>query len=160
MAIAGNAISYTPRSCQSSNSPLLVALPPRLESLVGSVAGRPGQQPPTIMAKIAALKGLARKHAAEQAQARKAKKRSFAWVDVSDDDMHVKSAGKHRHKPTKEFSSPGPHSENEPRKKRRFSAPGKPSAHSTAAQSIQAQRAALPIATGQCVGRRPEWYIR
>lgn len=98
------------------------------------------------MVKISALKGLARKHAAEHAQARKAKKRSFAWVDVSDEDMHVKSSGKHRHNHTKGFSSPGPHSVNEPRKKRRFSAPI--NANGSGAQSMQAQRAALPIAAG------------
>lgn len=112
------------------------------------------------MAKISALKGLARKHAAEHAQARKAKKRNFAWVDVSDDDMHVKSAGKHRHKSTKGLSSPGSHSENEPRKKRRFSAPAKPSTHGSGVQSIQAQRAALPIATGQHIKRWTEYMIR
>ncbi len=97
------------------------------------------------MGKISALKGISntfQKHQASYSSPRKRPhKRDHAWLDVSDDDLEVRSAKKQA------SSSKGMHNQNHahgPRKKPRVSAP----AHLPGREPIQMQRQQLPIYAG------------
>ncbi|RDX49853.1 P-loop containing nucleoside triphosphate hydrolase protein [Lentinus brumalis] len=98
------------------------------------------------MGKISALKGISntfQKHQASYSSPRKRPhKRDHAWLDVSDDDLEVRSAKKQA------SSSKGMHNQNHahgPRKKPRVSAP----AHLPGREPIQMQRQQLPIYAGK-----------
>ncbi|KAH9841346.1 P-loop containing nucleoside triphosphate hydrolase protein [Rhodofomes roseus] len=63
--------------------------------------------------------------------------------------MHVKSSAKHKNKPMRGSPGSALRAEGEPRKKRRFSTPGKQLSNGSPSSPIQMQRANLPIATGK-----------
>ncbi|KAI0761980.1 P-loop containing nucleoside triphosphate hydrolase protein [Trametes elegans] len=97
------------------------------------------------MAKIAALKGISnsphphRRHSTHGTpQNKRSLKREHAWMDVSDDDLEVKSSKKPTFKSSHSSTS---------RKKPRLSAPA--SSSSSTDVSLQKQRKELPIYTGK-----------
>ncbi|KAI0643096.1 P-loop containing nucleoside triphosphate hydrolase protein [Trametes meyenii] len=103
------------------------------------------------MARIAALKGISnspnphhqRRHSSHDIPSHKRLvKREQAWVDVSDDEMEVKSSRKVTATPPKTS-----HKLDHPRKKPRLSAPAASS--SSKGLSLQKQRKELPIYAGK-----------
>ena len=93
------------------------------------------------MAKISALQGISkRKSPGHPTPRKRSHKRDHAWVDVSDDDLEVKSA-------KKSSSKGGNKSDLASRKKPRLSTASGPSASSN--QSLQQQRKQLPIYAGR-----------
>nr|VWP00971.1 Tea4 [Ganoderma boninense] len=94
------------------------------------------------MAKISALKGISkRKSPAHPTPRKRSHKRDHAWVDVSDDDLMVKSTKKPPSKSSNKFDPIA-------RKKSRMSATSVPSG-SVSGDTLQQQRKQLPIYAGK-----------
>ncbi|RPD54669.1 P-loop containing nucleoside triphosphate hydrolase protein [Lentinus tigrinus ALCF2SS1-7] len=98
------------------------------------------------MVKISALQGISnifQKQGSHGTPRRRTPKREHSWVDVSDDDLEVRSAKKQAASSSKAMHNPN-HGHG-PRKKPRVSAP----AHLPSKEPIQMQRQQLPIYAGK-----------
>lgn len=104
------------------------------------------------MAKIAALKGVSRSHKISDSgpHSKRLKKRERPWVDVSDDELHVKRAKKGTGDRSKNLNgSPSKPSALESKKKAKIGHPSRHLANGTKQASIQEQRRELPITSGK-----------
>ncbi|KAI0927410.1 hypothetical protein AcV5_007955 [Taiwanofungus camphoratus] len=100
------------------------------------------------MAKIAALKGISQTPKKLNGNAhlpRRGHKRDHAWMDVSDDDLHVKHSGKFKSSTHRSLKTPT----HESRKKPKLSRNSKGAASNAKFVSILEQRRSLPIAIGK-----------
>ena len=93
------------------------------------------------MTKIKALKGISNIFQKKHPTPPHKRKREHPWVDVSEDDLEVRSAKR----PLSSSSKASHYSENGPRKKPRMSAPA---SLPMPKESIQQQRRQLPIYAG------------